>query len=1188
MMALYFESSPNRLSEHHLDSYDDFVGRKISLIIEGGNEGFVMIKNDEGDGKEKRFQVRVSDVTVTQPLVSVEGDAYRPMLPNLARALDRSYLSEVLADVTVTVTVGDEPHGETLFPGVRIASLPLMLHSRHCYLRGRPDDFLAASGEDPDDPGGYFIVEGKERVIVAQERTVQNTPVVSLTTDPNGRPVYELMYRGAPMDDVLEPVVLRLYAEEARDGVVVKVLLPRIDAKLPLTTVFRAMGVETDRAIAEHVLGGDIHSDSAARLLLVLRPSLAAGAGVMTRDAALDALAPLTPYGINAARSPALARQRGRDQALYILARQFLPGRDASMAPKALMLGYLARRLIRAATGEAPLTDRENFAHRRLDTSGAKLTEVFAEAYAEMKRNAVNRMDFHYNYGPWKTTGKLTQVINADNLADVFDPYIVSDILLASFKGDWGGRHDPDEGGVVQDLDRRSYLGFVSHLRRVNNPLSRDLKLVPPRRLHATQWGAVCPVESPDGGGIGLTKNLALLCRVTSDTPAAPAVAAVEALGGVDVASVPLRELGKSTLVFINGVMTHAHDDAGKLVAALRRMRAAAELDRMTTVYWDIVQREVRVYTDGGRCVRPLARVVPGGKKTEAAEPGASKKTEGGAAAPAWDALFESRLEYLDVLETLNALIAMRPEEVTYAPAAVGAKGGKRGRPRQTHIELHPLGALSAYSATIPFINHNQSPRNVYSAAQGKQAASLYSSAFRHRIEYDVGFLLNAPQLPLVHTGMEGALRLRRHPYGQNAIVAVVCNTGFNQEDAVIFNRAALERGLFTTTHFKSQSVREDASMGQRLVFDERGAFPEINTVLAKGDPIARMRKLTTVDAGVSDRMLVSPASAAAASGAEEYAAGEAADVKTPKSLAGYSVDRVVTQTQRGSFGRTLGGAKLRFRKQLVPDIGDKFSSRHAQKGVVGCVLPPEQMPYTRDGITPDLIINPHAFPSRMTVGHMLECVAAKAACCGTGRAAADAFEPFDWDAAHAALQAHGLHRAAEERLYDGTTGAPFADTVFIGPTYYMRLKHIAGEKLNVRASKMEAPVEAITRQPVQGKAKDGGLRLGEMERDVLLSYGMMGMIGESFTGRSDGTTVWLDAAGNTPHYNEDTDEFRSVTDPEDLEFTRHTMPYSLNVLRHELAQMGLDMRPQTRDAADDEVWRLEHDSLGHGQTENN
>jgi DNA-directed RNA polymerase II subunit RPB2 len=1124
MVESYF-SQKYRLSEHQLESFDTFVFSKIPLTIRDANP-FIMKKTEGQRDIEVRVYVggKSSDrIFYTKPTISIDGGDFEPLVPSICRNMGSVYDFEISADVTVETD--DLKTGKTTtteFERVVLARVPTMLHSSLCYLRNRPPEALVELGEDPAEEGGYFVVDGKEKVIIAQEQVAPNNVILR----PKGDGM-QVFFRSVRMESSLKPVEFEIYTKSPTDRRVYA-NVRAISREIPLAVLFRLLGYESDRDIALAILGSRMEGDNPREKMIlgVLRESLADNSGVWTRAEAVEFVRPHTPY-------------KTVDQVLFIAQRHVVPGAGAAASMKGLELGRLSRRLLEGVLGLAESIDRESFMIKQVQVSGELLAEVFSDSYAVFKKTFRDDLDKAFYFGPWNQSGRIDLILNNSNIPKFMRATVITDTIYKSMKGNWGGRFNPEEAGIVQDLNRVSYIGALSHIRRLNNPLNRDIKLLAPHRLHGSQWGSLCPVESPDGASVGLLKNLAIMCRVTADEDPATVISFIESLKVARADSAPIGEAVAMSKVLVNGVWVFSSDDPAGLLKLAREARREGKFSRLVSVSYDFHADEIHFYSNAGRCARPLFVAGKDPKKTPAT----------------WGEMLDKGfVEYIDVRESENIMVAMGIDEIG---------------PRHTHAELHPSTIFSVYSVTVPLLSHNPGNRNTLSAAQGKQAASLFNAAFRLRADA-MAFCLDYPERPLVSTKYETLLGVDSHPQGHNAVVAIMVFTGYNQEDAVILNASSVERGFFKTSYFKSAVHREETGADSRVYFgspfqvdgvsvdsvDENG-FPIENSYVQEGDTlvgtIAELYEdLDATAAAEPEGLLVSNSNR-----------GKRKIVKNVSPAAdstwrGTVVDNVVVNTASGTTeGAPVRTCRVRYRKTRFPEVGDKFASRHAQKGVLGLVIPESEMPYTSDGVVPDVIINPHGFPSRMTIGHLLESIFAKGAAVSGSRVDATMFEDPDLESTKASLEGAGFNRMGEEILYSPATGLPMSGSVFLAPTYYQRLKHMSQDKVKARQS---GRVSAISRQPTGTVGSEKPLKLGEMETWGMMGHGASMFFNESSMVKSDRTGAWFDSGGELISYNERNGRFVGIRDENDTVFVKHQIPYAFNVLKHETETLGIGM----------------------------
>lgn len=818
-------------------------------------------------------------------------------------------------------------------------------------------------------------------------------------------------------------------------------------------------------------------------MLEALRPSIEEAFPIQSQEVALDYIGKRgSTIGATKDKRIAYARE--------LLQKELLPHLGAGAhceTRKAYFFGYVIHRLLLVALGRREEDDRDHYANKRLDLGGPLLAGLFRGLFRKLTKDVRSHVQRCLNKGK---EINVPAAVNKDT--------ITRGLRYSLATGNWGviGGTGEMRPGVSQVLNRLTYASTLSHLRRINSPIGREGKLAKPRQLHNSQWGVICPAETPEGQACGLVKNLALMTYISVGCSASPVLEFLDEWATEPLEEVAPSVVAQATKVFVNGSWVGVHRDPGELVAALRAMRRQDDVSTEVGVVHDIRLQELRLTTDYGRCCRPLF-IVDGQellvRKKDIVDLAQAEET-----GASWQRLVENgAIEYIDVEEEETTMIAMTIGDLKSARTDPTAYA-----PKYTHCEIHPAMILGVCASIIPFPDHNQSPRNTYQSAMGKQAMGMYVTNYQVRMDTQ-GYVLYYPQKPLVTTrGMEH-LHFRELPAGINTIVAIACYSGYNQEDSTMMNQSSIDRGIFRSIFFRSYRTEEkrQGSMVQETI--ERP-----NKDLTAGLRHGTYDKLD--DDGIAcpgtrvsgDDVVIGKTSPLAddGSGMPQRFSRKDCSTSLRHSESGM-VDSVLVTT--GADGSRF--VKMRVRSIRIPQVGDKFASRHGQKGTIGITYTQEDMPFTAEGIVPDLIINPHAIPSRMTIGHLVEALMSKVAACMGKEGDATPFTSVTVENISRALHACGYQSRGWEVMYNGHTGRQLQAQIFLNPTYYQRLKHMVDDKMHSRG---RGPVQILTRQPVEGRARDGGLRFGEMERDCIISHGAAAFLKERLYYQSDAYRV--------------------------------------------------------------------------------
>ena len=491
-------------------------------------------------------------------------------------------------------------------------------------------------------------------------------------------------------------------------------------------------------------------------------------------------------------------------------------------------------------------------------------------------------------------------------------------------------------------------------------------------------------------------------------------------------------------------------------------------------------------------------------------------------------------------------MIAMGPEDLRLRRDSIQSF---------THCEIHPSMILGVCASIIPFPDHNQSPRNTYQSAMGKQAMGVYATNFRQRMD-TTAYLLHYPQKPLVGTKPMDYMHFRELPAGINCIVAIMTYTGYNQEDSVIVNQSAIDRGLFRSTFSRTYiETCKGAQLVNMAAAAEKFIKPEAQVTVAikdadysklDDDGFAKVGELVLGGDVIIGKVSEVSASSTDPNGIKKFEDSSTMLRRTEKGM----VNKVLLTNDQQGYRLV----RVQVRKVDTPQVGDKFASRHGQKGTIGITYRQEDMPFSCHGISPDIIVNPHAIPSRMTIGHLIETLLGKVVVQAQMGGDATVFTSISVQDIADRMHQCGFQRFGNETVYNGHTGQPLTAKVFLGPTYYQRLKHMVDSKIHARA---RGPANNLTRQPREGRAQDGGLRMGEMERDCLIAHGAASLMKERLFYASDPYRVHVcDICGLIGIMDIEKNDFRCRACDNQRDYSQIELPYACKLLFQELISM--------------------------------
>jgi DNA-directed RNA polymerase II subunit RPB2 len=1226
IIGAYFRNQHlKRLVRHQIESYNDFVNNQIQRTIDMFNPVIIASEQDMcRRTKRNKLEIHVTfdKFNLYRPQIHENNGATKIMFPHDARSRNFTYASTMTIDINIRyiVRTGENLENTQIFyksiPKVHIGKLPIMLKSSICVLSQYTHINNNVSGECKHDAGGYFIINGSEKTVLGQERAAENRVYCFNTSKNNNKWSWTAEIKSVPDFKCISPKQINVMIANKNNGFgcPIYVQIPRIKQPIALFVVFRALGVISDKEICKHIVL-NIEDETSKPILKSLQASIIDANMVMTQEDALKIITSNVMYTpMNMDKEAGAARKRIFTQ--DVLGNDLFPHCHSAIQ-KIYFLGYMANRVIKCSLDMAKQDDRDSYVNKRVDLTGALLNNLYRNYFNKLVKDMSKQIIKEINTGSWRSTDDHMNIVNKTNIYKIIKSTTIENgIKRALSTGDFGIKNvNSNKVGVAQVLNRLTYVSSLSHLRRINTPVDKSGKLIAPRKLHNTTWGFLCVAETPEGGSVGVVKNISYMTHLTTPSNSESLHQHVEPFI-LRMDSLMPEDMFVNIKVFVNGAWLGNTATPIELYNAFKDKKSKGIINIYTSVVFDIKNKEIRICNDAGRLMRPVLRV-----KDNKVFINDKIIHELNAENLTWDDLLtdtkldEAVLEYIDPEEQNFSMIAMKPADLV-------KKENTNFIYKFTHCEIHPSTIFGILASCIPFPEHNQSPRNTYqcldinetvlmsngmrvpikdvkmgdevmtyhpttfeisktkvvnhfiqenthsvykittlsgreiiatedhkfstnngwktvkdmidnpelkvgvfditvdecsieficiksiipvssrlvsdievesenhsfiagngfassNCAMGKQAMGMYVTNYQTRMD-KTAYVLTYPSRPLVDTRVMGMIKLDQIPSGSAVIVAIMTYSGYNQEDSILVNKGSIDRGLFNATIYHTEKdedkkingdeeirCKPDPSKTKGMKFgnydkvNNKGLVPE-NTFIENRDII--IAKVVPIKENRNDHTKLI-----------KYEDHSKIHRTTEESY----IDK--NFIDRNGDGYCI--AKVRIRTSRKPVIGDKLSSRHGQKGTVGNIIPESDMPFTVNGMRPDIIINPHAIPSRMTIGQLKETLLGKVlvqlGLFGDGTS----FGELAVEDIRKELLKVGYEAQGNEILYNGMTGEQIESNIFIGPAFYQRLKHMVNDKQHSRSI---GPMVNLTRQPAEGRSRDGGLRFGEMERDCL------------------------------------------------------------------------------------------------------
>ena len=1047
----YYEEYPASFLQ--TDSYNDFINFRLPKIVE--QECSLNVKIDEST----YYRMHFDQPYFERPMVDCDNTkrTRRELYPYECRIRELSYTGILYANINTAYVHYNEDTGKTEVKDYMchkrkvICRIPVMLNSIRCNLYGKSEEERIRLGECPNDAFGYFIIRGKERCIVSQQRGVYNQNFV---------------YEAKQTEKHEMQLDIRSISEETKHSILLqlKVMkshvyigLPYLNSDVLLAVIFVAYGISVEEmeVLLCNVSSSSSSSSSTEKYDEIEQNLLLDMYKIGSKENAIKMLSELTLSVVMKENRSKYIEQILNDEILPHL------GLNSPNSKKIVFFINMFKHLTKVYRKKIPVDDRDHLKQQRVEVIGTLLSDLLRTLLKRYVRTVYTQLEKRQD---------ISLIICKLSM-------ITLGLMHCFSVGSWGiPKSNYLRQGVSQLLSNLSYHGKLSHLRRVVIPQGKDSKSTKIRAIHTSQIGMVCPHETPEGACVGIVKQINNFTRVSLPMNQ---ILIQNIIEDINYTSKDFERLSSNKsmrnvfLIFVNGNLIVFTDQADYVYKKLCFYKENNVLSKDVSIVIDYETNGIHIYTDDGRLQRAMFRTNNLPTLNELKTKSFNELVD------------QKKIVYLDSYEIEKTVIAMTYEEYLKNPNAY------------SYLELHPTVISSYIMSLIPYNDHTQSPRNTYYASMTKQAIGLPFHNLKQRVD-TIMHVMNYPEKPILQSHHSKYHHGDSLAYGQNLVCCIMAYGGWNQEDSVILNRGAVERGLLRIVSYRTLTVEEKKKNTQCVesIQSVPKEYQNRSHNYSKLDQNGIVKKGIFVSVGdvIVSKMVKSNSKATMTSSMKD------SSVIVKNGEEGYVSEVFITTS---SEGYKLVRIKLSVTR--IPEVGDKVCSRNAQKGTISAILDDIDMPFSDSGTIPDIIMNPLATPSRMTINQLIESFMSTFSVQSSKVFFCTAFSKHSSNIVDNTMKKHKTNVFVQElgnqTFMNGYTGETFKTKVFCGFTYYNRLKHLVSLKIH---SRNHGSVVFLTRQPMEGRSRSGGLRLGEMERDALLSHGLSRFLRERLFLQSD------------------------------------------------------------------------------------